>query len=121
MLKVVFRMFIDAGFYTLRKEVEIASQRVEEIRASAGLQQLEADLANLEKAATSTSLWDDRGKAQETLMALTDVKEKIKLLNEFRSQVEKCQLMHKLVFSFVYQISGVFDYSFDKLLTEMYL
>ncbi|KAL8156609.1 hypothetical protein AgCh_001627 [Apium graveolens] len=84
------------GFYTLRKEVEIASQRVEEIRASAGLQQLEADLANLEKAATSTSLWDDRGKAQETLMALTDVKEKIKLLNEFQSQVEDAETIVKL-------------------------
>ncbi|KAL1803183.1 hypothetical protein ACET3Z_031830 [Daucus carota] len=84
------------GFYSLRKEVENASQRVEEIRASAGLHQLEADLANLEKAATSTSLWDDRSKAQETLMALTDVKDKIKLLNEFKSQVEDAETIVKL-------------------------
>lgn len=77
-----------AGFYTLRKDVESTSQRVEVIRASAGLQQLEADLADLERVAADSSLWDDRTKAQQTLVALTDVKDKLKLLNEFRSQVK---------------------------------
>lgn len=85
-----------AGFYTLRKDVESTSQRVEVIRASAGLQQLEADLADLERVAADSSLWDDRTKAQQTLVALTDVKDKLKLLNEFRSQVEDAETIVKL-------------------------
>ena len=76
-----------ADFYTLRKDVETVLERVEEIRASAGLKQLEKSLADLEEASGDSSLWDDRAKAQQTLQALTDVKEKIKLLNDFKAQV----------------------------------
>lgn len=76
-----------ADFYALRKDVEVTAGRVEEIRMSAGLERLEADLASLEKKAADSSLWDDRKKAQEILLSLTDVKEKIKLLNGFKSQV----------------------------------
>lgn len=76
-----------ADFYALRKDVETTAQRVEEIRISAGLERLEADLASLEKKAADSSLWDDRSKAQEILLSLTDVKDKIKLLNDFKSQV----------------------------------
>lgn len=74
-------------FYALRKDVEATAERVDEIRISAGLEQLEADLAVLEKKSADSSLWDDPSKAQEILLALTDVKEKIKLLNDFESQV----------------------------------
>ncbi|CAK9168411.1 unnamed protein product [Ilex paraguariensis] len=74
-------------FYTLRKDVETTSERVEEMRASAGLKQLEADLTKLEIATADSSLWDDHAKAQQTLLAMTDVKDKIKLLNEFKDQV----------------------------------
>lgn len=61
--------------------------RVEEIRASAGLERLQADLADLEAKAAESSLWDDPRSAQGILSALTDVKEKIKLLSDFKSQV----------------------------------
>lgn len=74
-------------FYGLRKDVETIASRVEEIRLAAGLEKLEADLTILEEKAADSSLWDDRLKAQETLLALTDVKEKIKLLSDFKSQV----------------------------------
>ncbi|XP_062153242.1 peptide chain release factor PrfB1, chloroplastic-like [Alnus glutinosa] len=37
-----------ADFYALRRDVETASEHVKEIRASAGLQQLEQELADLE-------------------------------------------------------------------------
>lgn len=67
--------------------METTSERVKEIRDGAGLKQLEEDLVKLEAAAADSSLWDDRAKAQETLQALTDVKEKIKLLNDFKVQV----------------------------------
>ncbi|XP_058094251.1 peptide chain release factor PrfB1, chloroplastic [Magnolia sinica] len=83
-------------FYTLRKDVETTIERVEEIRASAGLDQLEAELAALENKAADSSLWDDPAKAQETLLALTDVKDKIKLLTEFKSQVEDAEMIVKL-------------------------
>nr|GMC50180.1 peptide chain release factor PrfB1, chloroplastic isoform X2 [Ipomoea batatas] len=73
-------------FYILRKDVEVVSQRVEEIRAAAGLQQLEGDIAALEAAAADTALWDDRARAQQTLQTLTDAKEKLKLLNDFMTQ-----------------------------------
>ncbi|ONK58385.1 uncharacterized protein A4U43_C09F11750 [Asparagus officinalis] len=59
---------------------------VEEITASAGLERLEADRTLLEKKDADSSLWDDPSKAQETLLTLTDVKDKIKLLSEFKSQ-----------------------------------
>jgi len=74
-------------FYSLRKEVEATSQRVQDIRASAGLEQLGEEVAKLEAAAASDSFWDDRASAQQTLMALTDIKDKINLLKEFQSQV----------------------------------
>ncbi|XP_051121137.1 peptide chain release factor PrfB1, chloroplastic isoform X2 [Andrographis paniculata] len=83
-------------FYTLRKEVETSSERVEEIRTAAGLQMLEDNLAELEKAAADASLWDDRVTAQQTLQALTDVKEKIKLLNDFKAQVEEAETIINL-------------------------
>ncbi|XP_062143405.1 peptide chain release factor PrfB1, chloroplastic isoform X2 [Alnus glutinosa] len=73
-------------FYSLRRDVETTSEHVKEIRASAGLQQLEQELADLELKAADSSFWDDRDKAQEILVALTDVKDKIKLLTEFKTQ-----------------------------------
>lgn len=76
-----------ADFYSLRRDVETTSERVEEIRASACLQQLEQERADLELKAADSSFWDDQDKAQETLSALTDVKDKLKLLTEFKTQV----------------------------------
>ncbi|CAI8613302.1 unnamed protein product [Vicia faba] len=78
-------------FYSLRKDVEIASQRVKEIRESSGLPLLEQEVATLEKEASCTSFWDDRAKAQQTLSTLADVKDKIKLLNEYKNQVEDAE------------------------------
>ncbi|KAL5703283.1 Peptide chain release factor PrfB1 [Ranunculus cassubicifolius] len=78
-------------FYTLRKDVETTKKLVEEVRESSGMQQLEEALTVLEKKAGDSSLWDDRTKAQETLLALTDVKDKIKLLNEFQTQIEDAE------------------------------
>ncbi|XP_059440179.1 peptide chain release factor PrfB1, chloroplastic-like [Corylus avellana] len=83
-------------FYSLRRDVETTSGRVEEIRASAGLQQLEQELADLELKAADSSFWDDRDKAQEILVALTDVKDKIKLLSELKTQVEDAETIVKL-------------------------
>lgn len=82
-----------ADFYILRKEVENTSKRVEEIVLSAGLEHLEKELAALESKSADSTLWDDRAKAQETLSALTDVKDKLKLLKDFQSQVsDLCHL-----------------------------
>ncbi|KAJ1443585.1 Peptide chain release factor class I/class II [Sesbania bispinosa] len=83
-------------FYALRRDVEITSQRVEEIRESSGLQLLEQELADLEEKAAASSFWDDRANAQETLSTLTDVKDKIKLLTEFKTQVEDAETIVKL-------------------------
>ncbi|KAI3735774.1 hypothetical protein L6452_15287 [Arctium lappa] len=83
-------------FYTLRKEVEATSQRVKDIRESAGLEQLGEELAKLETAAASDSFWDDRTSAQQTLMALTDVKDKINLLKEFQAQVDDAETIVNL-------------------------
>lgn len=67
--------------------METTSERVEEIRAASGLKQLKENLEDLEAAAADNSLWDDRARAQQTLQSLTDVKDKIKLLNDFKLQV----------------------------------
>ncbi|KAL5143667.1 Peptide chain release factor PrfB1, chloroplastic [Glycine soja] len=83
-------------FYSLRKDVEIMSQRVGEIRESSGLQLLEQELGNLEEQAADSSFWDNRGKAQETLSTLADVKDKIKLLNDFKTQVEDAETIVSL-------------------------
>ncbi|KAL1322471.1 hypothetical protein HN51_067476 [Arachis hypogaea] len=83
-------------FYSLRKDVELASQRVEEIRGSSGLQLLEQELADLEAKAADSSFWDNRAKAQQTLSTLADVKDKINLLNEFKTQVEDAETIVKL-------------------------
>ncbi|KAL3339294.1 hypothetical protein AABB24_028092 [Solanum stoloniferum] len=83
-------------FYTLRKDVETVLERVQEIRAAAGLKQLQEDLAALEAAAADSSLWDDRAKAQETLQALTDCKDKLKLLCDFKTQADDAETIIKL-------------------------
>ncbi|KDO53117.1 hypothetical protein CISIN_1g0170091mg, partial [Citrus sinensis] len=83
-------------FYNLRKDVEAASDRVEEIRASAGLQQLEKELAELEMKAADSSFWDNRAEAQETLQALTDVKDKINLLTDFKTKMDDAVTIVKL-------------------------
>lgn len=83
-------------FYALRKDVENTSERVEEIVVSAGLEQLEAELATLESKTAETSLWDDRAKAQEILSSLTNVKDKIKLLKDFKRQVEEAETIVNL-------------------------
>lgn len=78
-------------FYSLRKDVEMATKRVEEIRISVGLEQMEEEVAALERSASDNSFWDDRVSAQQTLQALNDVKDKIKLLSEFKTQVEDAE------------------------------
>ncbi|GAB2277170.1 Peptide chain release factor PrfB1, chloroplastic [Dionaea muscipula] len=83
-------------FYILRKDVEGTTKRVEEIRLSSGLGQLEEELAALESKAADNTLWDDHAKAQETLQALTDIKDKIKTLAVFESQVEEAETIVKL-------------------------
>ncbi|KAM3200440.1 Peptide chain release factor 2 [Capsicum annuum] len=83
-------------FYTLRKDVETVLERVEEIRAAAGLKQLQEDLAALEAAATDSALWDNRATAQETLQALTDCKDKLKLLHDFKTQADDAETIIKL-------------------------
>lgn len=83
-------------FYTLRRDVEATSERVQEIRASSGLEHLEKELADLEAAAADSALWDDQAKAQQTLQSLTDVKDKIKLLNDFQVQVEEAEMIINL-------------------------
>ncbi|PQQ09362.1 peptide chain release factor PrfB1 chloroplastic [Prunus yedoensis var. nudiflora] len=83
-------------FYFLRRDVETTVARVKETRDSACLQQLEQEVADLELKAADSSFWDDRAKAQENLSALTDVKDRIRLLNEFKSQVEDAETIIKL-------------------------
>ncbi|KAM5561942.1 hypothetical protein ABKV19_022500 [Rosa sericea] len=78
------------------REVEVAAGRVEEIRASACLEQLEKEVAELESKAADSSFWDDRAKAQENLLALTDVKDRIKSLTHFKTQVEDAETIVKL-------------------------
>ncbi|KAK8933332.1 hypothetical protein KSP39_PZI015201 [Platanthera zijinensis] len=85
-----------ADFYILRKEVSVAAERVEEVRDATGLERLQADLSALERKAADSSLWDDPPKAQEILLALTDVKDKIKQVNDFKSQVEEAETIVKL-------------------------
>ncbi|XP_052187175.1 peptide chain release factor PrfB1, chloroplastic isoform X1 [Diospyros lotus] len=83
-------------FYSLRRDVETTSRRVEEIRDSAGLKKLEDDLADLERAAADSSFWDDRVGAQQTLLALNDVKDKMGLLTEFKIQIEDAETIVNL-------------------------
>ncbi|KAI4304181.1 hypothetical protein MLD38_039730 [Melastoma candidum] len=78
-------------FYSLRREVEVISGRVEEIRVAAGLQQLEKELMDLEAKASDTAFWDNRAQAQQTLSSLTDAKDKLRLLNEFKAQAEEAE------------------------------
>ncbi|KAK4276372.1 hypothetical protein QN277_019328 [Acacia crassicarpa] len=84
-------------FYSLKRDVEILSRRVEETRESADIWRLEQEHADLELKAADSSFWDDQAKAQEVLLTLTDVKDKIRVLNEFKAQVEDAETIVKLV------------------------
>lgn len=75
-------------FYSLRRDVEILSRRVEETRESAGIWRLEQELADLELKAADSSFWDNQAKAQEVLSTMNDVKDMIRVLTEFKTQVE---------------------------------
>lgn len=88
-LKTKIASLLVSDFYSLRRDVQVVSGRVEEIRASAGIKQLEQKLAQLELKVADSSFWDDRTKAQETLQSLNDVKDKIKLLSEFKTKVRE--------------------------------
>lgn len=110
----VLTVYLLTDFYTLRKDVETVFERVEEIRAAAGLKQLQHDLAALEAAAADSSLWDNRAKAQETLQALTDYKDKLKLLHDFKTQVptlfpQRARTGLKLLFFVFGDVSFVLD------------
>ncbi|EMS47820.1 Peptide chain release factor 2 [Triticum urartu] len=83
-------------FYALRKDVELAVERVNEVRQDAGLEQLLEEIALLENKSGDSTLWDDPSKAQELLVALTELKEKVKLLNDFKSQVEEADTIVQL-------------------------
>ncbi|CAN1345513.1 Peptide chain release factor PrfB1, chloroplastic [Linum perenne] len=83
-------------FYGLRKDVEAASERVKDVRGSAGLKQLEQEIADLESKTADSSFWDHQSEAQQTLLALTDVKEKMRLLTEFETKVEDAETIIKL-------------------------
>ncbi|KAL5199087.1 hypothetical protein ABZP36_002599 [Zizania latifolia] len=83
-------------FYALRKDVELSVARVNEVRQSAGLDRLEEEIASLEKKSGDSSLWDDPSKAQGILVALTEIKDRVKLLNDFKSQVEESETIVKL-------------------------
>ncbi|CAN6211904.1 unnamed protein product [Urochloa humidicola] len=83
-------------FYALRKEVELAIDRVSEVRQSAGLEQLKEEIASLENKSADSTLWDDPSKAQEILVSLTEVKDRVKLLNDLKSQVEEAETIVKL-------------------------
>ncbi|KAM0867490.1 hypothetical protein ACQ4PT_041968 [Festuca glaucescens] len=83
-------------FYALRKDVELAVERVDEVRQAAGLEQLVDEIASLENKSGDSTLWDDPSKAQELLVALTEVKEKVRLLNDFKLQVEEADTIVKL-------------------------
>ncbi|KAL9297070.1 hypothetical protein ACSQ67_022966 [Phaseolus vulgaris] len=96
-------------FYSLRRDVEIMLQRVEEIRESSGLQLLEQELANLEEQAADSSFWENRANAQKTLSTLADIKEKIKLLNDFKTQVEDAETIVKLTEEMESIDRGLFD------------
>lgn len=73
------------------------SRRVEETRESAGILRLEQELANLELKAADSSFWDNQAKAQEVLLTLTDVKDKIRVLTEFKTQVEDAETIVMLI------------------------
>lgn len=75
-------------FYSLRRDVEILSRRVEETRESAGIWRLEQELADLELKAADSSFWDNQAKAQEVLLTMNDVKDMIRVLTAFKTQVE---------------------------------
>lgn len=83
-------------FFSLRKDVEDLVKRVEETITSAGLEQAQANLSDLEHRASDSTLWDNPSKAQETLLALTNTKENIGLLNDFQAKVEDAKMIIQL-------------------------
>lgn len=85
-------------FYTLRKDVEAVCGRVKEIQEASNLHQLNKEVADLEAKASDSSFWDDRARAQQILLALTDVKDKIQLLTEFKTKVPLFSFLGCIIF-----------------------
>jgi hypothetical protein len=74
-------------FYGVRKGVEEVVQRVQEILASSGMDEQRSRLADLEQQTSESSLWDDPAHAQQTLSALTEVKDNLALLHQMQAKV----------------------------------
>jgi len=74
-------------FYGVRKGVEEVVQHVQEILASSGMDEQQSRLADLEQQTSESSLWDDPAHAQQTLSALTEVKDNLALLHQMQAKV----------------------------------
>jgi hypothetical protein len=74
-------------FFSLRKSVLDSASKVEEILSSAGLEQQESMVADLEQQAAQSDLWEDPAKAQLLLSNLTDLRGDVSMLKSFESKV----------------------------------
>ncbi|KAH9574280.1 hypothetical protein CY35_01G048900 [Sphagnum magellanicum] len=84
-------------FYGVRKGVEEVVHRVQEILASSGMDEQQSRLADLEQQTSESSLWDDPAHAQQTLSALTEVKDNLALLHQMQEKGEEAQLIVELL------------------------
>ncbi|KAL3684960.1 hypothetical protein R1sor_002982 [Riccia sorocarpa] len=84
-------------FYSLRKKVNELGSQVAQVLSSAGLESLEATVANLEYEAGLDGLWDDPSKAQSTLSNLLDAKTQLSTLRSFESKVEDAKMIIELL------------------------
>ncbi|KAL2614239.1 hypothetical protein R1flu_025931 [Riccia fluitans] len=84
-------------FYSLRKKMNELASQVEEVLSSAGLEALDATVANLEYEAGLSGLWDDPSRAQSTLSNLLDAKNELSTLRNFESKVEDGKMIIELL------------------------
>jgi len=77
--------------------VEEVVHRVQEILASSGMDEQQSRLADLEQQTSESSLWDDPAHAQQTLSALTEVKDNLALLHQMQEKGEEAQLIVELL------------------------
>jgi hypothetical protein len=73
-------------FYAVRRQVEEAAERLRAATSTVDLKGQEARLEDLEVQSSQNDLWDNPDKAQAVLSAITEIKQQIGEIQEFRSK-----------------------------------
>ncbi|MEN3005733.1 peptide chain release factor 2 [Dehalobacterium formicoaceticum] len=80
----------------LKKDIEEAENRLEELRVSLDILQKEKEIKELEELTLGAGFWDEREEAQKVLQRVNYLKERIKIFTQLANQFEDMKILWEL-------------------------